>query len=368
MPEIVDKKRAAVHVAEAAALADDPAFADEADVRLWIARIRDFSELLKKLGLKSYVAHLGVALLAKATNPRVDAFSLKKKDVAMGSYSVRGTVGVLVDASKSFRFDLAARGPEPLNNQPFFRVDRLTPNIDVSPAARPALERHLELLHEIQQLSAVQALRGLAAFIFVRRTYLPAYASVSGDSPVRSIDDLALRIHAFVSESSERGLRAQACVGGAMDVVFGPERVRLGKIHEPDRGAPGDVAVRDIADPETYARAYEVRDKVVTLTHLLIYVQKLADAGVARGAVVAIAAGQKPLDGQRAREEAHSAGISLEVFESWSSLLRSASFWQEQPDHVFIALAIKQIRERLIEMEASSETVARWDAHSLSDG
>jgi hypothetical protein len=82
----------------------------------------EFSKLCDRLKVKSYIAALGTAILAKASNPRIDVFSLKAADESPGAYDARRPAEkVLVPASQKYRFSLGVSGPQPLNNNPFMR-------------------------------------------------------------------------------------------------------------------------------------------------------------------------------------------------------------------------------------------------------
>ncbi len=73
---------------------------------------------------QSYVAALGTALLAKAADHRVDALSVKF-GAGPNAYSMRGVVKVLVEKAPLYGYHLGRKGPEPLNNQPWFHSDRV---------------------------------------------------------------------------------------------------------------------------------------------------------------------------------------------------------------------------------------------------
>ena len=94
----------------------------ESDVELpsiWVDRVNRIGESPSK----TYVAALGTAL-AKATDPSVDALTIKSKAGA-NAYSMRGVAKVLVEGASRYGFHLGRTGPEPLNNQPWFGVDRV---------------------------------------------------------------------------------------------------------------------------------------------------------------------------------------------------------------------------------------------------
>lgn len=268
-----------------------------------------------------HIAVLGNALLAKASNPRIDAYSLKAGDESGGAYHARRSAErVLVPASQEHRFSLGATGPQPLNNQPFFRSYRITREMRVRSHAKPVLDDLLKLLHEIQQYRCEEATRALAAFVDVPREYVPKYPARQGTLAISSGHQLATAIQNLVTEKSEGGGRAQAAAGGLLDTLFASERVRVGKRNEPDREAPGDICIRaelkegygyQVQDHEhatDFTRAFEVRDKNVPPHAVLAFVEKVAQAGIGRAALIAVAPNQEPLDVSRLSQRVRESG------------------------------------------------------------
>ena len=93
----------------------------------WLQRTRE-------IGLahnKTFTPVLGTALLAKATDRFVDAFSLREGE-SHKSYSARSLAKeVLVPCCVRAGIDIRNKGAEPLNNQPFLRADRISTNLNV---------------------------------------------------------------------------------------------------------------------------------------------------------------------------------------------------------------------------------------------
>jgi hypothetical protein len=234
--------------------------------------------------------------------------------------------------------------------------------------ARPVLNELIALLQELAQATSQQAVRALAAFIHVRREYLPVYGAIKGTLSVAHVEVLADIIAGFVRERSDTGRRAQAAVGGLLDVVYGPERVRVGGIHEPDRQAPGDVAVQSRAlalGGSPYDRVFEVRDKPVPPHAVLMTVEKVAEANVPKATLVAIASNQPQLNVPDLRMQATDRGVWLTIFTDWSALVQSVLLGAEGSEVALIERAVARVRARLIELEALGESVECWDARTL---
>lgn len=374
MTEQVDIETARSVMSEAVKASLDPGTQSSKEFVEWSDRIRDFSELCAKRNLKSYIAVLGNALLAKGSNPRIDVYSLKANDDSGGAYDARRSAEkVLVPASQEYRFSLGTTGPQPLNNNPFFRSYRIARDMPVKGPAKAVLEELLKLFHEIQQYRTEEATRALAAFVDVRRGYVAEYAPRESNRSIASGRELTSAIESLVTEKSEGGARAQAVAGGLFDALFPSERVRVGKRNEPDRKAPGDICIRPERDDEhpdyvhdqmpapIYARAIEVRDKNVPPHAVLAFIEKVAQAGIGRAALVAVASDQEQLDVLALSERAHQSGVDLQIFIGWDLLVTFVVFASAAREIYTVTRAIDSIRARLIELEVSAEAVREWD-------
>lgn len=236
----------------------------------WEARLRNFSEICESTS-RTHVAFLAAALLAKSYSTRADVYSVKArkgKGAGPGSYSVRGVVSVWTKLSRTLGVNLGVTGREPLNNQPYFGIDRLTRHVPVKQGTELALQALCDILDDIQELeSEYEVKRILRAFIHVRREYNPVY-SLLGRVGAVTAQSIAPLIEAFVSESSEGGKRAQAVAAALLDALAGDERVVTARINDPDRGFPGDVAIRATAATGGFKAVFEVRDKVVSTSDI----------------------------------------------------------------------------------------------------
>ena len=204
---------------------------------VWVARV----ERLGGLGIKTYVAALGGALLAKATDPRVDSLA---QDEAAGSrgYSLKKAAEFLAQQSNG-RYHLGAEGRWPLNNRPFLggpaRIDEFT---KISGKARPAYEAFLDALRDLNRLDRPETLTALAAFLRVRMAVQEAEREAVRTAR-RMESDLALEdlvgiVDRFVRVAPEGGRRAQALAAAVLDCAF--DDVELQAINSPH---PGDVRV-----------------------------------------------------------------------------------------------------------------------------
>lgn len=353
---------AVLRAAAAAGASSDP---------LWERDVERLSQLCEDGVSKTHIAFLATSLLAKAVDPRADLRAIKPK-LSPGNpnaYSARSLChGVVVPLSAELGFSLGVSGREPLNNQPYFRMTTLGDNTPVHPGGRAAFDFMVQLVDRAQRLDARAARKAIAAFITVRRRFQRSYA-LAGASTSVSPEALIDAINVLVSANSEGGRRAQAAAAGLLDVVFGTGRVQSGRINDPSRHYPGDVAVLegDPAEgaPDVFEKAFEVRDKPVRFSDVAVFGRTCVDRGVTEAAMVLVSDAQLAIDPEDVRRWSESLGISMTIFSGWHAFAEQCLFWASPPKREAATLAVETIRQRLIDVEASSDAVAKWDALTL---
>lgn len=144
----------------------------------------------------------------------------------------------------------------------------------------------------------------------------------------------------------------------------------MGGIHEPDRQAPGDVALKSsdlTLGASPYDRVFEVRDKPVPMHAAQMIVEKIAEAKVPKASLVAIAADQTTLDVAEPLGPASDRGVWLTAYTEWSALMQSILISAEGAEVDIVERAVARIRARLIELEAPADTVSAWDSYTLAE-
>ena len=302
----------------------------------------------------TYTPFVFTALLAKATDPNVDALSIKASSGPRG-YSARSLAkDVVVPVAQDAGIDLRTKGPEPLNNQPFFayaRVDAIDRSKDSS-----ALDYLLSVLLRVEQMNGADALQALAAFVRVGIKHFEG-ERIPYVAEARGLPQLARAVDEFLSENPEGGIRAQAAVAAAMSCVF--RNVRTGLVNDPSRDIPGDVVV--------YGRrgipilSVEVRAKVVTASDAERFRSRLREAGVQKALVAALAASQTAFDYEAIIDLATGeTAATLQVVVGAVELLATAATWSDLSADKFASAFPRRFAERLLEVGASRNTVARW--------
>ncbi|MEV8456850.1 restriction endonuclease, SacI family [Streptomyces sp. NPDC052095] len=329
----------------------------------WITRTRKVGQA--KNGTNTPM--LGTALLAKATNKLVNALALQTK-VHRG-YSARGVAkNVLVPACVEHEIDLRTTGAEPLNNHPFYQQEMVVPSLipGSKPVARAELEYLVECLQSADFLEDEEALRALAAFLRVRiedgnkATVLELDA---GSLTLPVLSDLATD---FININREGGRRGQAFVAACLDLVH-PGMVYADSINDPSRNVPGDVAIKippgapgapndglfesgtpmpaSTAD-YTVVLSAEAKQKAVSQSEILQFVERLAVAGIGKGLYAAVEPNQADLEPDKLTTLAQERnGILLEVVSDPKKLLATVMQWSPLP----LAECLKRFPQLLVQ-------------------
>lgn len=327
----------------------------------WVAQIEAFSQICESSS-KTHIAFLGTVLLAKSVDIRCDAFSVKAGDDSPGAYSARGLAhNVLVPLAPKLDINLGVTGREPLNNQPYFRIKRISVDMPVRGNAQIAIKSLIDLLNIIDSFETSEEARSaLRAFIHVRRKYSPSYTNLGEDLKLFSASEISSVITQFVADRSEGGKRAQAVVAGLLDLFAGPDRVLSGRINDPDRHLPGDVGIRDRDKPECWEKVFEVRDKVVRDEDIYLFIQKAIENGVEEAAVVCVHPSQKEVNIADISIWAKQRGTTISFFLGWNSFVEQIAFWSNKPQIRGLAEVPLLVYNRLTEIEASEEAINSW--------
>jgi len=326
----------------------------------WVKKIEHLSDIAVRFRALTHIAFVGTAMLAKAVDKDVDLYAIKPvhSNGNINAYSARTLChSVLVPLSAEYGVSLGVSGREPLNNQPYFRMNSLGDDTPVRAGAKEVLNFVLDLVAILNNSTSKEAKAALRAFIYVRRQHQRTYTTASGSISVNA-STLAAVITDFVQENSEGGKLAQAVVAGIFDVYAGTDFVESGSINDPSRHYPGDVAIR--SESGEWEKAIEVRDKPVTASDVFIFGKKCLDLGVLECAVFLGASNQQKLDDAAITQWSANLGLGLTLFYGWQPLIDQALFWAHEPRMEAISLAVGRIEERLISVEASSEAVLRW--------
>lgn len=305
---------------------------------------------------KTFTVALGTALLARATNPNVDALALKATS-GPNAYSAR-SVGhrVLVPGAVEHGYDLRATGREPLNNQPFFRYDRINEIDRIHASARPFLPALIGACAAANELSAGEAVAALSAFLRVRIEAALSRQVFDLRGARVSMKDLIEQTEDFVTSDPEGGRRGQAFVAAAFDLAS--RHVRSSRVNDPSRRFPGDVQV---LDGVVAVLAVEVRQKVVSHIEALQFAETLRKAAVATGLVAMLDPGQHELDVYDLLVDAETLhGVTLGVAYGVQDVLVSAAIWSGKSLAAVLSDFPQRMLARLEEIDTSRAGVGQW--------
>jgi hypothetical protein len=326
----------------------------------WAAAVEDLSRAAESGKAQTHVAFLGTAILAKCTDPSIDVFSVKERSGPYG-YSARNIAkDVWARNAPELDINLGVTSPEPLQNQPYTSIDRVSRDIQVRSTARPVVHVLCDILDRLQAATQDEARQALRAFISVRRQFGHRYSTrLEGTELSLSAEGLARAAGTLVAEASEGGRRAQAVVAGLLDVFAGEDRIDTRRVNDPSRKVPGDVKVRT-PDGSGWERIFEVRDKPITREDLYVLATRCAAAGVPKAVMVAVAPNQGAVPLAEAQAWAAERGVTLVGEFNWKDLVDNALLWSSLPTRSGAALAAIRIERRLIDLEASPAAIERW--------
>jgi hypothetical protein len=323
----------------------------------WVQRVR----ATEAIPSKTFLAMLGTAILARATDPRIDPLTLKvTAPPAPGflSYSARGVAtGALAPLSIEYAVDIGTRGREPLNNQPFFHNVTVHRSMTVHSRVRPHLDAFVTTLERLRELPEDELVAALAAFVALRRRAArrpPGRIAISttGWTPAEMIAATA----DFVTTYPEEGRRGQALVAAAFDLVF--DSVRVGHINDPSRSVPGDVHIGSEAGG--VACCVEVKQRPVAEHEILGWVATVANTRLKKAFFVALALSQPELDVQLGQTALGLHGVALRVIPGAAALMHEAMAYSRLDTEHFMAEFPERMLQRLAEVGVAEETLRDW--------
>ncbi|MEZ6016663.1 MAG: restriction endonuclease, SacI family [Planctomycetota bacterium] len=317
----------------------------------WIER----TDRVAASGSKTLTPALGTALLAKATDRHIDAFSLRE-DSGHKSYSARSVAkDVFVPCCKIADIDIRTTGAEPLNNQPFLRATRISIEMKVRRGTEDDLAYLCECLERADFLENEAALAALAAFLRARIRATGELEEVGIEGRPLAMARLVDATAAFVEEHSEGGKVGQAIVAAILDLVHADVRTR--KINDPSRRWTGDVGA---FVEGRVSLSVEVKQRPFSDSEVLQFLDRLGTERIPRGVVAALAQGNAPLEADRVAEGAMRYGVALDIVLGVRRLLLDVIRHIPGDPHDTMDLLPKLGLQRLKEIEASEEIQSAW--------
>lgn len=318
----------------------------------WITR----TARVASSGSKTFTPALGTALLAKATDRHIDAFSLRE-DEGHKSYSARSVAkDVFVPCCQVADIDIRTTGAEPLNNQPFLRATRISVDMKVRTGTEEGLRFLCDCLARADFLENKTALAALAAFLRSRIKATGELEKIGIDGRPIAVTRMVQATAAFVEQHSEGGKVGQALVAAILDLMF--EDVRTRKINDPSRKWTGDVGAFVNG---RVSLSVEVKQRPFTESEVLQFIGRLGAGSISRGLVAALAQGSTALDSDRLSDSASTRfGIHLDIVLGIRRLLLDTLRYVQGDPEKAMALLPKLGLQRLREIEASEKVQKAW--------
>lgn len=306
--------------------------------------------VLWKMEGVTYPTFLGTALLARSVNAKIDPFSIKKR--GPNSYSARTLAHeVLVPFASTKRFNLKAKGREPINNQPFFRYERVD-SIDRT-RNKPTVEFLKKLLSEISRFDESQSEQALTGFLraCIDETKEKMPELESGYFAQAVIIDKTKK---FMQQNIEGGKTAQALVAALMDLVF--EKVETKRVNDPSWVYPGDIQVFDRNTP---ILSIEVRAKYVSISDLIIFLNAVREKNIDKAVMVALA-NDSDSDISAELENVIPLGMTVSFVTDISELIKAIfSLSKKSAKELFFDFP-NVAMNRLQKIEVREDTLIRW--------
>jgi hypothetical protein len=290
----------------------------------WLTRIDTATRRWETSGGKTYVAALGISILARATDANADLNRIAQDKGSASRYHARGLADAVGKVAPLLHIDLGTSSPNPLNNSPFRGPKTLQQAREQTHKKNLAMFDDLcAMIDDVAKMTSHDAALVLQAFVQARtRSPSGAVGAVPDVSAVAFVP-MMTEIQRWVRENGEGGRRAQAVAAGILDAAYGTDRVITKAVNDPDREFPGDIGVKN----HTSLRfVVEVRDKNVPLAHLLTAIDKVAAHGIGRLTVLAVGKDQQPLATTTLQERAGKSGLFVRVFFDWHLFATDAVF------------------------------------------
>jgi SacI restriction endonuclease len=317
---------------------------------------REFARQTFQMASKTYTPALGTALLARATDDRIDPLSIKT-EYGPNSYSLR-TVGhaVLVPAARDLGFSIRNTGREPLNNQPFFRYDHMSVIDRVRD--KPGHAHFVAGITKVGELDRDQALAALAAFLRVAIAVAQQLDDYVVDPGAITVQRVIAMVETFLGDRTDRPQRTQALVAAAFDVTH--QNVRSRRVNDPSRDYPGDIQAFEDDRP---ILSVEVRAKSVLSTEVAGFVSACHLAGIERAFMVILWPPHQALPVNMLRQKSlDEQGVLLTIIEQVEALLLDVFGWSDLALPVALRIFVISALERLKEIEATEQSLAQWVA------
>lgn len=203
----------AADLAQALERAYSMAIGEQTLPTIWIER----TEQLGESPSVAFIAAVGSVLLAKATNPEIDALVIQTREGSAGAFNLRGAATALGAKKREFGYDIGSSSDrDPINHGTLVGSTRWDVALDrIREDHKPFFQLILTWLVDVNRMSQDEATQALAAYLRVRRTISRGAAAQqipAAMTNVPTLSDLIGVLDGFVGADPEGGARGMALV------------------------------------------------------------------------------------------------------------------------------------------------------------
>jgi len=183
---------------------------------VWITR----AEQLADSPSVAFIAAVGSVLLAKATDPNVDALVIQTREGSAGAFNLRAAATALGAKKRAFGYDIGSSSDrDPINHGTLVGSARWDVALDrIRDDHKPFFQLILTWLVEVNRMDKNAATEALAAYLRVRRAIVTGTAAAQIPATltnVPTLPDLIGVLDGFVGADPEGGARGMALVAAA---------------------------------------------------------------------------------------------------------------------------------------------------------
>lgn len=322
----------------------------------WTAR----AERLAQSPSVAFIAAVGAVLLAKATNPRIDAFVIQSKEGSSGAFSLRRAATALAGKRRAFGYDIGSSSDrDPINHGTLISSTRWDVALDrIIAAHKPFFQVILQWLGDINDLDEEQATEALAAYVRVRRAAAPGAAveQVPADlDRAPGLSDLVDVLDGFVGADPESGARGMALVAAAF-------RAAGLEADVPSRNDPRRIDI-PIKRGGILVIGSEVKQLVTSEATADTLVSDVVDHGIRRALLAVLRPGTLHLDRAtviRRAERDH--GVVLRITDGTRELLHEALSASAVEIDAFCSALPRAYAEALRDIRVAEDSITTWAA------
>ncbi len=315
---------------------------------------RDTTQRLHVSKSKTFTPVYGTALLAKATDPRIDPHALQKASGERG-FAAPSIARVFFEETKTAGVDARCTTHAFHNNQPFLSRARIAARLMTSCKDQAGLRVLVKALDVADTFDRHDAVFALASFLRERASLAPATPPPPALVGSLGFTQTAHLLTAFIDDDSEGGRRGQAFLAACLRLAYGG--ADMAKVNDPSFKSPGDVVVRDGSGKIIIAA--EAKQKAVTAPFVIAACEGAAKHGVWTVIYAALHPDQTTFDAND--EVLRRTGVIVDVYTDPISLLRASLIWSDLDASNGLARVREEFRVALIEMDVHPSSIDAWD-------